>query len=484
MTRTPRGLVVAVGLWGAAAAAFGLPAPAWSTSQTIADEPQYLLSALSLAEDGNLDISDELAAERWRAFHRAELPEQTRPLPDGRRVSPHDPLLPLLLAPGMAAAGWVGAKATLALIAGVVAALTCWLAIARLRVRPGVAAGATAVFAGAMPLAPYGSHVYPELPSALAVLLGVAVLTGTAFGRWRLWAVGAAVVALPWLAVKHAAVAAVLAALGLLRLVREGRRGAALGLVLGLAAAGAVYLALHQLVWTGWTVYASGDHFVERGELSVVGFAPDYWGRTRRLVGLLVDARYGIAAWQPAWLLAVPAVAALAAARGRASPARPLGPLGPKSVLLAPLAAGWATATWVALTMHGFWAPGRQLVVVLPLAVLAVAWWVDRVAAARRLLWVLGAVGVAAHAWLAVEAAIGGVTWVRDFWATTFPPYRAWRLLLPDYAVPASAGMWLAHGIWTAAAVAAAAFGWRHTPRARPVASSARDQQAAPLSAA
>ena len=43
-----------------------------------------------------------------------------------------------------------------------------------------------------------------------------------------------------------------------------------------------------------------------------------------------------------------------------------------------PLAAGWATATWVALTMHGYWWPGRQLVAVLPLGVIAVLVWLTR----------------------------------------------------------------------------------------------------------
>ncbi len=41
------------------------------------DEPQYLLSATSLWEDLDLDISDELADERWRTYHRSRLPEQT-----------------------------------------------------------------------------------------------------------------------------------------------------------------------------------------------------------------------------------------------------------------------------------------------------------------------------------------------------------------------------------------------------------------------
>ena len=112
--------------------------------------------------------------------------------------------------------------------------------------------------------------------------------------------------------------------------------------------------------------YAAGDHFVG-GELSVVGTEPDYLGRSRQLLGLLVDRGFGLAAWQPAWLLAVPAVAALARRR----------PPGWGALAL-PLAAGWLVATFVALTMQGWWFAGRQVVVVLPLAALAVAWWTGR----------------------------------------------------------------------------------------------------------
>ncbi len=185
---------------------------------------------------------------------------------------------------------------------------------------------------------------------------------------------------LPWLAVKYAPVAAVLAGLCLARLWREGRRGAVPVVAGGLAVAGVAYLAVHQVVWTGWTPYASADHFAASGELGVVGFAPDYLGRSRRLIGLLVDRSFGIAAWQPAWLLAVPAVAALAARRPRGW-----------AVLLAPLAAGWLVATFVALTMHGWWFPGRQVVVVLPAAVLAVAGW----ASTRRRRVAVAALGAA-----------------------------------------------------------------------------------------
>src|SRR5688500_8994649 len=108
--------LLALAVVATAAAATATTVRATHGPQTTPDEPQYLLSALSLAEDGNLDIADELREERWRDFHEAQLPEQTKPLPDGRRVSPHDPLLPVLLAVPMALGGWVGAKLAMAVL--------------------------------------------------------------------------------------------------------------------------------------------------------------------------------------------------------------------------------------------------------------------------------------------------------------------------------------------------------------------------------
>src|SRR4051812_8853280 len=79
----------------------GIDVRATPGGRAAVDEPQYLLTALSLAEDGNLDISDELAAQRWKAFHDTNLPVQTQVLPNGKQISPHDPLLPVLIAAPM-----------------------------------------------------------------------------------------------------------------------------------------------------------------------------------------------------------------------------------------------------------------------------------------------------------------------------------------------------------------------------------------------
>ena len=425
-------LLVAIGvaLW----CALAIPVRATDGARTTADEPQYLLSALSLAEDLDLDISDERAGGRYRPFHEAGLPRQELPDDDGRAVSPHDPLLPVVLAVPMAVGGWVGAKLAMAAMAGALAATLLWVAVRRFDVGPSVATVVVVAFAAASPLAVYGTQVYPELPAALAVTGAIAALTGP-LRRGGVALLVIAVVALPWLSVKYAPVAAVLAALGLVVLWRRGSRGTAAGVLAGLAGAGVCYLVVHQLVYGGWTVYASGDHFVG-GELTVMGHDPDYVGRSRRLVGLLLDRGFGLAAWQPGWLLLVPAVALVA----RRRPPH-------WAALLLPLAAGWATATWVALTMHGWWWPGRQVVHVLPAAVLAVAWWADRVALGRRLAAAALVVGAATYAFLVVEGWRRDLTLVVDFETTANPLSRAWRPVLPDYR-NVTATTWVLQALW------------------------------------
>lgn len=462
--------MAAVALLASLAAAAGIPGRATYGARATADEPYYLLSALAFSTDGSLNIAEELRAERWRAFHEARLPQQTKPLTDGRRVAPHDPLLAVLLAPGMWWGTWFGgaefgttlAKVELALLVGVLAALLLWVAVRRFGVSLRVATVAVAVFCASAPLAAYGHQVYPELPLAVCVTVAVAALTGR-FELGGTFTLLLAVTAMPWLAVKSVPVAAALAVLGLATLWRRGLRAAAVALAVAFAVAGGVYLGVYRELYEGWTAYAAGDHFVH-GEFTAVGTRVDLIGRSRRLVGLFVDRGFGIAAWQPAWLLVIPATAALTRSR----------PGGWRVVVL-PLLAGYLNATFVAYTMQGWWFPGRQLVVVLPLAVLAVAWWVDCLG--RRTLAVLtslGALGVWSYLWLAGQVAAGRMTWIVDFFRTRDPWYRMWSPLLPNY-LRVTDSTWVLHAEWIVVLAGLAWAGWRslgpvRPPRRRPVA--------------
>jgi hypothetical protein len=442
-----RRIPVIVGLAVAGWCALGVPLRATYGARTTADEPQYLLSAISIAEDGDLDIADERDEGRWREFHESPLPVQEEPLPDGRRLSPHDPLLPVLLAVPVLVGGWVGAKLALAALAGALAAATVWAAVERFAVPVGVAVAAALAYGLAAPLAFYGTQVYPEVASALAVVVGAGAAAGP-LGRRGMAALGLAVVALPWLAVKTVPVAAALAAAGLWALWRAGRWRSAAALAGSLAVAGVAFVVGHRLLYGGWTVYAAGDHFAG-GEATVMGVDPDYAGRSVRLVGLLVDRGFGLVPWQPAWLLAVPAVAALAAVRPRRW-----------GVLALPLAAGWLTATFAALTMHGWWFPGRQVVAVLPLAVVAVAWWAARLRHGLALLAAAAVAGAVTAAWYGAEVLAGRLRLVIDVDATTAPLVRLVRPLLPDYR-STSAATWVLHAAWLVAVAALAVAGRR-----------------------
>ncbi|HJU97963.1 MAG TPA: hypothetical protein VJ644_08310 [Jiangellaceae bacterium] len=425
------------------AALLGIGVRSTYGGQAAVDEPQYLLTATSLWEDHDMDIADELAGQRYRAFFDAELPVQTSRLDDGRQVSPHDPLLPVLLAIPVGLGGWVGAKVAMSVLAAATSALLVWVAVRRFGVSTAVAAAGGMVAGASAPLAVYGQQLYPEVPAALALLAAVALATGP-LRRAGLVGFGVAVTVLPWLGVKYLPVAAALVVVVLVRLFRRGRRRAVSALAAGLAASGVLYLLVHQVVWGGWTVYATGDHFERTGEFAVMGVQPDYVGRSLRLAALLVDRAYGLVPWQPAWLLVVPAVAAVAVLGARTMRYR-------AAVIVAPLLAGWAVATWVALTMHGYWWPGRQVVVVLPLAALTVLWWLGRVVPRLQpVAFVLGLLGVGHLIALLVDGWSREITWVVGFEHVDDPLYRVLRPLFPDYRVDGP-GFWLLHIAWVAA---------------------------------
>ena len=247
------------------AAAAGLGVRAAFGGQVAVDEPQYLLTALSLYEDRSLNIADEITERRAATFTDVPPPVQAAELEGGRALSPHDPLLAVLLAVPVGLGGWVGAKLALATAAGTVAALAVWTAVRRLDVPPLLAGVGVALATASAPLAVYGQQVYPELPAAGATLAAVAAGTGR-LGRGALSVLALAVVALPWLGVKYVPVAAAVTVVVLVQLARSGRRAAALGLTVALTAAGAAYLAIHQQVYGGWTVYAAGRFFATTGE--------------------------------------------------------------------------------------------------------------------------------------------------------------------------------------------------------------------------
>jgi hypothetical protein len=112
--------------------------------------------------------------------------------------------------------------------------------------------------------------------------------------------------------------------------------------------------------------------------------------------------------------------------------------------------------------------------VVLPLAVLAVAWWAAVWAPARLALAAGLFLGASTYLWLLVEGLAGRLTLVVDFETTTVPVVRLVRAVLPDLRLrPSGTSVLLV--LWIAALAALAFGGWRS------VSPAARERRAASL---
>ena len=384
------------------------------------DEPQYLLTALSIAEDFDLDISDELDQQRYLPFHELRLNQQTIDLNDqGQRISPHDPLLPLLLAAPMGLGGWLAAKMTLAALAALTAMATLWVAVRRFQVSENLAAVVVGIFFAAPPMTSYATQIYPEMPAALAVVTCIGIITGP-MSKSKVFGLILSLTALPWLSVKYVPVTVVLAFIFFSRNWKtEKKKLAFFSGVMLLSAI--IYLIIHKRVYGGWTVYASGDHFVN-GEFEVFGRSPNLFARTRRLAGLLFDTQFGLIPWAPAFFALIPAFALLIRDRVKFS-----------IDLILCTCTGWGVATWVALTMHGWWWPGRQLVVILPAAIIAMAILAEKNKIWKWFIFLGGVAGTGAWLWLAFEATTDRRTLVVDFYETSYPIYRALSTISPDF---------------------------------------------------
>ena len=154
------------------------------------DEPFYLVTTQSLLQDGDLDLRQQYASESYRSFfdHAEPLWRQADPLPDGRLLSPHQPGLSVLLIPGFALGGLLGAQIQMLLIAAATFALAYHL-IARETGRRWLAWGTTAVVALSPPAFVYATEIYPEMPAALCVVgaLFAAATRGPACAEASRW---------------------------------------------------------------------------------------------------------------------------------------------------------------------------------------------------------------------------------------------------------------------------------------------------------
>ena len=428
-----------------AAYAFSVDIRATRGSSITGDEPYYLLTTQSLLTDGDFDLRNQYATKSYRSFfdHPNDLWQQSVPRQDdGRLLSPHNPGLSFLVIPGFTIGGLAGAQVQLLLLAAATMALAFVLA-ARLSEQR-LVSWIVALMVGLTATAfVYSTEIYPEFPAALALITSLLLVTrqrvlGVADGLF----LATALTAMCWLGVKYAPLALLVSGYFLLKADREGRIAL---LIAGTASAG-LFVWFHLDLFGSMTPYSIGVVYAGWSTSDILGGHIEFGERYYRLWGLFVDQRFGIGRWAPLLLAAVPGMVILA-----------MGGL-PRRLTLALILVQMVVATFVAITMMGWWFPGRTLLTVLPLFVLPIVLFV-----VSTPLWgkvaisLLGVLTLATTYGLAMAGQSEEITIAVDPFDMRFAPFQGLSGLFPNYTLWTAETWWLTFFWLTIAALAAGA---------------------------
>jgi hypothetical protein len=320
------------------------------------------------------------------------------------------------------------------------------------------ATGATLAVMLSPPMVAYGSAVYPELTAGTALagaaLLALQLQERITRGRavWCMVLLGT----LPWLGTKFVPAGLVIGFFAFRTMWRARHR--TLATLTGELALFSVvfYVSLNEALYDGPTPYSAD---VEGETATDASFPGGYLDRVYRLAALFIDREYGLLRWAPIFALAFVGVFLLIRAR-REQLARvvPMHAGAERAAMLCTVALGaqLIVAAFLAPTMFGFWFPPRHLLAGLLLAVPLVAWGLRRL---PRTGTVLGAIGVAASAWLYADVrwGSGGLVVGR-----TDAPWGPLEDALPLFD-SGSALPYVVAGLCAVALFALAFFEWRNS---------------------
>lgn len=273
-----------------------------------ADEPHYLLLTHSLVFDRDFDLANNYANGNYKNFYPPDIPRQdhhTVTNARGQEVPVHDVGLSVLLVPGYALAGRVGAMFELNGF-GALLALGIFELGKKMGASPRAALAAWALFAFTSPVVVYTSQIYPEIVgAAVTVWALVAFASFVESGKEQyLLATAAAVAFLPWLSIRYwLIVGPILAVVALLTVAGDFRRAVVvrrLGLtVLPLLVSLGVFAAF-DLYWYQTAIPNAGYVLLLRHRPSLLTPNP-----LPGLPGLLFDRAFGLLTTAPVYLLAM-----------------------------------------------------------------------------------------------------------------------------------------------------------------------------------
>src|SRR5919106_6630491 len=167
------------------------------------DEPFYLLTTQSILQDGNLDLIEQYERRSYESFfdHPQGLWKQSAPRENGVLLSPHNSGLSILIIPGFAAAGLLGAQVQLLVLAALTFSLT-YLLVARTTGEGLWSWLATAAVALSASAFIYSTEVYPEVPTALLLVVSLLLVQGRSrISGWGALALAVTLSVMVWMGV-------------------------------------------------------------------------------------------------------------------------------------------------------------------------------------------------------------------------------------------------------------------------------------------
>jgi hypothetical protein len=287
-----------------------LPSVFRHLSPVTGDEPFYIMTAISMFRDRNLDETSNYANRDYEEFYPEHplpadwqgWPAFPRTLPPHPAVTERDGLytkhalgLSALIAVPYELAGRAGAV-LLVLICAVLLSGQMFLFSRESSIPERYAALTAIALAVSMPLAPYAMLIFPEIPAALLILYTIRRLSSSenTTGRWIL--TGVAIGFLPWLHQRFAVMSVVFAAAILIHLWQKRTYRPAVALV-PVAAGG------FSIIAYNFWLYGQPTQNIEDHD----GFS-GVTGTLNGAAGLALDAQWGLFIAMPVALFALAAI--------------------------------------------------------------------------------------------------------------------------------------------------------------------------------
>ena len=320
------------------------------------DEPFYLITTQSLIEDRNLDLRRQYELHSYESFfdHPDGLWTQSSARDNGKLLSPHNPGLSIFIIPGFKFGGLIGVQIQMMAVASLTFSLA-YILLVRITGRLWISWLATITVAVTSTAFIYSTEIYPEFPAALLLIISLLIIPRTnQSGIWQAIGLLLCLSAIVWLGVKYAPLAGLVAMWGFWRMTPSARGVFLVSTILSAS----LFVWFHLDTFGGLTPYSVNLVYAGDGTISILGDHFDFTKRLYRPLGLFVDQRFGIARWAPILLLVIPAAPLLWKIDALSR------------LVLTLLLVQILIATFVVVTMMGWWFPGRTLVTVLPLMAL------------------------------------------------------------------------------------------------------------------